>query len=61
MKFKITKTSDSFNDEGKQRIEEFNSLDELMKFISNSEYVIIIRHYSEKEMPILEIYDGYRD
>jgi len=58
MKFRVSYTSDCFDDEEKEI--ELNSLEELMKFIKKSGYSVIVHQY-KGEPTILEIYDGWRE
>lgn len=58
MKFRVKHTSDCFDDEEKEI--ELNSLEELIKFINNTRYSVIVHRYTDKPT-LLEIYDDWRE
>jgi len=67
MKFRIIKTSDHYDpydadedlEEQNYEDREFNSLEELMTFVSGCKHNVIIRLYHDYNL--LEIYDDYRE
>ena len=72
MKFKVKRTSDFFTYRKKTEtpkgcikekdyfIVELNDLNDFLNFVNNNGEVIILDHL-EDELPVLEIYDDYRE
>lgn len=60
MEFKVIRTSD-FGTNDKASIVNLNTLEELMEFQKSVNEEIIIGEFEKGGMPIIEIYDYYRE